>query len=442
MKGISRRNFLRYLGIGSLGFLARPLFPFAPKGRGFRASDVVQCFDENATTGSTINESVVQIMMDESIKTLTGISNVGDAWKSILPDINENCIISIKVNCINYEVSTHPEFVNCIINGLTQMEFGSVNYKRNNIIIWDRFDDELSDAGYAIYDGNDPNTVRCFGSNHSGVGYDATCPLHINGPAGTITKYPSRIMSLMSDYVIDACVLKDHDWAYITLSLKNHYGSIDQPIDYNLHYNHCNPCVPSLNQQIRDVINPNNIQKIFIVDALFGRIEWGPMGSPNCNPKKLIMSLDTVACDYHGQNVINEERVAQGYSTINAPYITTAAQSPYNLGTTDINLIEIVNPSGIEESKTIIPADGTLKVSPNPFSNKTVITFTLPHVSAVHLDLVDTSGRIASSIYSGQLTTGTHKIDYNVTKKLSAGTYFIRLYSCGKTRIKKVTLVK
>ena len=321
MKGISRRNFLRYLGIGSLGFLARPLFPFAPKGRGFRASDVVQCFDENATTGGTINESVVQIMMDESIKTLTGISNVGDAWKSILPDINENCIISIKVNCINYEVSTHPEFVNCIINGLTQMEFGSVNYKRNNIIIWDRFDDELSDAGYAIYDGNDPNTVRCFGSNHSGVGYDATCPLHINGPAGTITKYPSRIMSLMSDYVIDACVLKDHDWAYITLSLKNHYGSIDQPIDYNLHYNHCNPCVPSLNQQIRDVINPNNIQKIFIVDALFGRIEWGPMGSPNCNPKKLIMSLDTVACDYHGQNVINEERVAQGYSTINAPYI-------------------------------------------------------------------------------------------------------------------------
>jgi len=440
VKNISRRNFLKYLGAGVIGIIAKPKFSLAKK-NDFRASDVIQCFDENATSGNTINESVVQIMMDESIQTLTGINNLGEAWKSILPDINENSIISIKVNCMNYEVPTHPEFVNCIINGLTQMEFGSVNYKRNNIIIWDRFDDELSDSGYIIYTGNEPNTVRCFGSDHSGVGYDTTCPLHINGPGGTIAKYPSRIMSLMSDYVIDAGVLKDHDWAYITLSLKNHYGSIDQPVDYNLHYNHCNPCIPSLNQQIRDVINPNNMQKIFIVDALFGRINWGPMGSPNCNPKKLIMSLDTVACDYHGQNVINEERVAQGYSTINAPYITTAAQSQYNLGTTDINLIEINNPSNIQESRTVGPADGVLKVFPNPFHRKTLITLSLTRTSSVHLDLINTSGRIVDKIYSGHLSKNVHRIGYNINKKLSSGTYFVRFSNQGKTQVKKVMIL-
>ena len=439
MKGISRRNFLRYLGVGSLGFFARPLFPFTPKGRGFRASDVVQCFDENATTGSTVNESVVQIMMDESIKTLTGISNLGDAWKSIFPGITESSVIGMKVNCINSSVPTRPEFVNCIINGLAEMQFGTNNFPINNIIIWDRSDWELSSSGYTIYDGSDPDTVRCFGTSHSGVGYDSNCPLDV--PGTPATTYPSRIMSLMSNYLVNVAVLKNHGTAQVTLAMKNHYGSVS-PVPS--HSGHCNPAIPALNQQIRDVITPNNIQKIFITDALWASVLSGPGGNPDWNPKKLIMSLDTVACDYQGWNVINEERVGSGYSPINWPvyHIETASQAPYNLGTTDVNLIEIINPSGIEESKTIKSADGVLKISPNPFSKKTMITFSLPHVSAVHLDLVDTSGRIASSIYSGQLTTGTHKIDYNVTNKLSAGTYFVRLYSCGKTRIKKVTLVK
>ena len=431
MKGISRRNFLRYLGIGSLGFLARPLFPFAPKGRGFRASDVVQCFDENATTGSTINESVVQIMMDESIKTLTGISNVGDAWKSIFGGITDSSIISIKVNPINSALPTNPEFVNCIVNGLAQMEFGSVNYKKNNIIIWDRSDGDLSSSGYTIYDGNDPDTVRCFGTNHSGVGYDYGYPLNVNG----VTSYPSRILNIMSDYVIDAAILKTLGISTVTMCLKNHYGSINNP--GSLHSNQCNPYIPSLSQQIRDVITPNNIQKLFIIDALFGRYA----SSSNFNPKMLIMSFDTVACDYQGQNVINEERAVHGYNPVDAAHITTAAQSPYNLGTTDINLIEIVNPSGIEETKIIIPADGTLKVLPNPFRRQATITFSQPRVSTVYIDLIDTSGRIKTKIYSGQLSHGTHQIDYTIDKKFPSGTYFIRLYSCGNVRIKKVMIL-
>lgn len=436
MKGISRRNFLRYLGIGSLGFLARPLFPFATKGRGFRASDVIQCFDENATSGSTVNESIVQIMMDESIKTLTGISNVGEAWKSIFPGITENSIIGIKVNCINSSVPTRPEFVNCIINGLAQMEFGAVNYQRNNIILWDRSDWELSSSGYAIYDGNDPDTVRCFGTSHSGVGYDGNCPLTVPGGPS----YPSKILSVLSDYLINAAVLKNHGQAQVTLTMKNHYGSVS-PVPS--HSGYCSPGIPALNQQIRDVITPNNIQKIFITDALWASVLSGPGGNPDWNPKKLIMSLDTVACDYQGWNVINEERVGGGHSAIPWPihHIAAAAQAPYDLGTTDINLIEIINPSSIEEKKAVIPEDGSLRVLPNPFHRRATITFSQSRLSTVHLDLINATGRIAEKIYSGQLSNGTHRIDYNVSKKISAGIYFLRLYSHGKTRIKKVTIL-
>jgi hypothetical protein len=441
MKNISRREFLKYLGIGALGVVAKPKLSWAARKGASRASTVVQCFDENSTSGSSINEPVVQIMMDRSIEALAGMGNVGEAWKSVFPGITENSVISIKVNCINWRLSTHPEFVNCIVNGLIQMDFGGINFPKNNIIVWDRTDGELTSAGYTIYDGNDPNTVRCFGTNHSGIGYDMTCPLTVDYPSGTITKYPSRIMSQMCDYAINAGVLKDHSQGIITLTMKNHYGSINQPVENELHNSNCNPSIPSVNQQIRDVIAPNNIQKIFIIDCLFGRINWGPGGSPNCNPKKLLMSLDTVACDYQGQNMINEERQAQGYPTIDAPHITTASQAPYNLGTTDINLIEIDNPSGIAESKHVVPSDGALNVIPNPFRRKTTIIISLKATSVVYLDLINPAGRIKSKIYSGQLTQGKHHITYNVGKKLSRGTYFIRLHSEGKTRVKKVTIL-
>ncbi len=437
MKDISRRKFLKYLGIGTIGLITRPKIPFATKHIGHRASDVVQCFDENATSGSTINESVVQVMIDESIKTLTGINSVSEAWKSIFPGITENSVIGIKVNCINSAVSTNPEFVNCIINGLAQMDFSGANYQRNNIIIWERTDYELSNSGYTIYDGNDPETVRCFGTNHSGEYYDNSSPLNVNG----VTSYPSSILSQRCDYLINAAVLKDHNGAIVTLSMKNNYGSINSPSALHGYDYLCNPYIPSLNQQIRDVITPHNIQKIFIIDAMFGRINWGPSNPPNCNPKKLVMSLDRVACDYQGQNVINEERTAQGYPTINAPHISTAAQPPYNLGSTDINLIEINNPTNIEESKIIKPADDVLKITPNPFHRKATIILYLTRASAVHLDLTDSTGRVVSSIYRGRLSPGKHRIDFTITKKLSSGAYFIRLYNHENTSIKKVIIV-
>ena len=77
MKRVSRRDFLKLVGAGALGMIARPGLAGAlgklDKGilDGSFASDVVQCYDANATNGSTINQPIVQVMMDESIKALT-----------------------------------------------------------------------------------------------------------------------------------------------------------------------------------------------------------------------------------------------------------------------------------------------------------------------------------------------------------------------------------
>jgi len=441
MRQISRREFLRYVGAGTAAIIGRSAIPFSVGKGPLQASTVVQCFDETATSENTVNESVVQIMMDESVKALTGMNDVGEAWKSLFPGITQNNVVSIKVNCINSLTPTNPELVNCIVNGLAQMELNGHHFKRNNIIIWDRTDSELRNAGYTVYDEDDPDTVRCFGTNHPGVGRDSDCRLDVDYSGGTYTKYPSMILSQMSDYLINAAVLKNHGDAIVPLGMKNHYGSVDQPPGGQLHYTTCNPSIPSLCQQLRDVVTPHEKERIVIIDALWGSVIRGPGGAPNCNPKKVIMSTDIVACDSQGQNIINEERTRLGYSTVNAPHITTAPEPPYNLGTTEIDLVEISNPTGIEESHITRLSNTALSVSPNPFRTQTTITLSVSHTSFVYLDLVDSSGRLQESVFQGQLPRGDHRLPYRTQKRLPSGTYFLRFHGHGSTHVSKVTVL-
>jgi hypothetical protein len=223
--------------------------------------------------------------------------------------------------------------------------------------------------------------------------------------------------------------------------MKNHYGSVDNPGSLHSSGYTCNPDIPALNQQIRDVITPNNIQKIFIIDGLFATYNGGPSSPPNWNPKLLLMTFDTVACDFQGQNLINEERVAHSQSPLSAPHIQTAAGPPYNLGSTDINLIEINNPTGVSELETGVVSDRVLRVSPNPVRDKTTIAFSLSRTTPVYIDLINTSGRIEDKIFAGSLPQGQHRIGYQIKKQLTSGSYFIRLYYNGANAMKKVTIL-
>jgi uncharacterized protein (DUF362 family) len=343
MKDISRRDFLKYAGIGALGLALRPKLAMgsltSEPAPADLASNVVQCTDDTVTSAATIRQSVLQVMMDESIKALSGIADLGEAWKAVFPGITSSSVIGIKVNCINSALATHPVFVNCITNGLAQMNVGGTPFSRNNIIIWDRTNSELTAAGYTLYTGADPNTVRCFGTNQTGYGYDTGMTFNVNG----VSSNPSRILSRTINYLIDAAVLRTHGTSVVTLGMKNHYGSINNP--GSLHNTQCNPYLPSLNQQIRDVVVPNNIQKLTVIDGIFALYSGGPGGSPNCVPRSLIMSRDVVACDFVGQTLINYERSRRGLAPVNAPHIPTAALPPYSLGTTDVSLIEINNPT-------------------------------------------------------------------------------------------------
>ena len=421
MKNISRRDFIKYAGTGAAGLIASRAF--AGSSESIRATDdpstVVECFDDAATNGASIIEPVVQIMTDESIKALTGINEVGPAWKSLFPGIVETSTISIKVNCASRYCPTTPEAVNCIIDGLARMDVGS-GFKKNNVVVWERTDVELTRAGFTIYDGADPDTPRCFGTDHAGIGYDYGTSLVCNGH----TVNPSKIISQMSDYMINAACLKDHSIARVTLCLKNHYGSVYDVAP--MHTANCNPWIPALNQQARDVLVPPDKQKLFFVDGLFGIYSGGPGGQPNCNPKKLLMSKDPVAVDFRGQKLFNDFRVANGRTPVDAEHIRTAAEPPYNLGTTEVNLVEIYNPTGISGRKPI-PAKTGLKVSPNPIRNRALVAFSTSGDAPARLDLVDRSGRVVHRVHQGPFAAGHHRVELRVPRTVGAGTYLLKL---------------
>jgi uncharacterized protein (DUF362 family) len=398
------------------------------------ASDVVQCFHEGATSGSDINEEVVQMMVDESIMALARIRNVGEAWKTIFPGITDTSIIGIKVNCASPQTPTNPEVVRCICNGLAQMDVGTL-FKKNNIIVWERTNSELAAAGFTKYTGSDPDTVRCFGSNESGYGFDSGVTLNVNGSS----QNPSKILSQTIDYLISAAVLKTHSQGVVTLNLKNHYGSVHNASGLQ-HSSGCSPAVPSLNQQIRDVITPNNIQKLSFIDGLFGMYSGGPGGSPNFNPKLILMSKDPVACDKQGQNVINVERALHSLPALDANQIKVAADPPYSLGSLDINLIELNN-VGVGEAGRPVPGDGLFEVSPDPVRDHATVTFAVSREGPVSLELLNAAGRTEARLFAGTLDKGKHNVDWRAGRKLAGGTYFLRLNSAGATKVRKVMVV-
>ena len=123
IKSYNRREFIDHTVKGIIGLL---VFPFIlnnsneSKAASLAKCTVVVVKDETALTSNRIDQKVVQVMVDAAIKTLTGIPDVGEAWKSLFPGIKQSSVINIKINCINRSLASHPEVAYSISNGLAK----------------------------------------------------------------------------------------------------------------------------------------------------------------------------------------------------------------------------------------------------------------------------------------------------------------------------------
>jgi len=334
----SRRKFLKEAATGAallgsqsrLG-LAGMLAQSADKGK----SRVVVARDAAAhSAGSQLDEQRVLNLLDQALTSYFGRQKPMEAWKLIgFPNVVKNKVIGIKVNGLGGRgISTHAVLVEAICERLQQ-----AGVSAGNIVVWDRDARSLQACGLTI-NATDRNKVRCFGSDVAG--YEEQ-----QETFGVARIRLSKILTRECAMVINVPILKDHELAGVTFSMKNMYGVVDRPD--SLHANNCNPgvadlnCIPAIRQNVSFTIG----------DALSSVYQGGPAFRPEYlwYPNALIVGEDRVAVDHTALQIVDRKRVEAGLPTVEAAgraarYIETAADKTHNLGVNDpqrIKLIEV-----------------------------------------------------------------------------------------------------
>jgi len=273
------------------------------------------------------DRTMIRQMLDNAVPKALGVSSPEVAWKTLF---KPNDTVGIKVNCISPMIPTHPQLAYAIADCLI-----TAGVPADQIIIWDREDRELASAGYAI---NDGPGIKCYGTK-PGVGYGEELVM-----IGSIGFRLSKIISRQCTATVNVPVLKDHNVAGFSLSLKNYFGAIENPNKF--HGNNCNPYVADLNMtpQIREK------NKLIICDAITILYEGGPTDfRPRYawNYNGLIIGTDPVAVDEIGLMILEGKRVSEGLPPLAAAgrpvkYIATAADPDHRLGVRNPEKIRVI----------------------------------------------------------------------------------------------------
>ncbi|MCP4022370.1 MAG: DUF362 domain-containing protein, partial [Desulfobacteraceae bacterium] len=329
-KRISRRQFIKSSAAGAAAIYMAPTLTL---GADQKSRVVIVKHNGLINADEAVDAKNARISVDKALLELTQKDSIKDAWQNIFPDLKPEDTIGMKVNCINRKCPSHPELTYAIAESLMD----SLPVKANNIIIWDRSTAELKKIGYTINESD--KGIRCFGTikkfsggrwilnqkqdEKGAIGYDKENPIDVG--AG-VTSHLSRILNECT-YQINIPVLKDHRYAGVTLSLKNHFGSIDNPRD--CHPNNCDPYTAKINTA--SVIKDKT--KLIICDAAYGVYEGGPRGAPQWKHKSILAAIDPVALDYTGMNIINAKRKENSEDPVTARAVHIKTADALGLGT-------------------------------------------------------------------------------------------------------------
>jgi len=280
------------------------------------------------TVNGTADASFINMAIDSALLKITHSEKPLDAWSSLF---NKNDIVGIKLNCLaGKKFSPHTEIVEAVINGIK-----SAGVRENNIILFERFNRELENAGFNIR--RRSNGFRCFGTDDlpSG-GYDSKPRI-----IGSVGSCFSRIASSFCTAIVNVPVLKDHDLAGVSIGMKNFFGIIHNPNKY--HDGNCNPYVADLNSHpyIKDKL------RLIVCDALKAQYHGGPAFKPQWawEFRGMLIGTDPVALDRVGTQIIERKRNEVNMSSLKEAgrepkYIQTAAR--LGLGVDDPSLIDVI----------------------------------------------------------------------------------------------------
>ena len=345
---LDRREFLTRLAasVGGIGGALSALPAFAQLRSGQLETEttdtsyltpVVEAISKEVWENDQLNEDAVSELMDQAMMKLTGRSSAKEAWRDIvLPDD----VVGIKINPLaGPELSTHSIIVDKIVEGL----YGA-GVLRKQIIIWDRFEEHLLNAGYPIK--QDESDVRTFASDTEGIGYDDEVYYESEKDSiarreneSTRSRY-SRIVTEQVDVIINVPVLKHHAMAGVSGCLKNlAFGSVDNTRRFHGKPIYCNPAIGEIleHKVLKDKLTLN------IVDGLLASFDRGPTYHAESTWKygSLFISADPVILDVLVLQTVNQKREEMELDSVSkfANHINSA--SSLGLGTNTLDQADL-----------------------------------------------------------------------------------------------------
>src|SRR6266705_2452587 len=301
-----------------------------------------------------VNPRVVREMVNRLVLAVTGQSDVGRAWASLVSPKDK---IGIKISAAGGELfTTHHDIVNAIVDGLV-----AAGHARGSIVVWDRSLGGIKEAGYrpavdgyqvkaiAPHDGYDakamlsaPLAGKLVWGDFEYVGDTGKMPLFADAEATSNVSHFSKIISSDVDKVINVPVMSVSETNGIA-------GCI-----YNM-------TIPNIDNWRRFAqgsrfgagslaeiyANPLIAKKVVVnlMDGLMAQYAGGPQPQPNyaMHHGTLYASKDPVALDAVALKLLEESRKRGSLRPVGpvAAYIDLA--SDLGLGNSAPNRIEVRN---------------------------------------------------------------------------------------------------
>jgi uncharacterized protein (DUF362 family) len=263
---------------------------------GSAASRVVWVSDSRATGGygepwsGKASQTVVDQMMNDGIRALAGRVTVAESWTAIFQahnggrDYVPGEKIAVKVNFNNSSNCTGggcpiPQVVLALLDQL-------VNVKG------------VAQENIGLYD-----VSRSFPSYFPPMISAAFPNVKLNPDAAGGCTVGDNVLGARfgcwlagATYLINMPLLRTHSMAGVTLSLKNHLGSTNNPSAF---HNGLLGTSPAGNSLVQLNSHPFIKDKLLLVvaDALYGLNQGGPGGYPNLQSNSIFFSQDPVAVD-------------------------------------------------------------------------------------------------------------------------------------------------
>ena len=295
---------------------------------------VVVAHDSEAIQSFDPNPNRVRKLVDRGIVTLTGKKTIAEAWREFA---GSNDIVGIKIVARGGPLfSVRKDVTAGIVAGLK-----SAGVPERNIIIWDKYQSDLIEAGYRIQE--DTNAVRVLGVI-PGIGFDPEATYRFPHAGKLIwgdllfgkdraeeisaESHLTRLITQQITKLINVAVLTDHYEVGLSGSLLNlALGSVDNVRRFPNDAAACESAVA----EICSLPAVRDKTVLHIIDGLLGQYTLGPSIHPQStwHNGTLYFSTDPVALDTVALGEIESQRRRVGLPSVidRARYIRAAGEA-------------------------------------------------------------------------------------------------------------------